>query len=122
VTLTSNEAKSGRTWWRSAVKGGLIAAIAPIAVVFVLSFFWGSDDGIVMIGVAALVASPVLFGLGAAGGVIVRAVGGNDASASHERNERTDRIERVAWLVAVDWPASLRLGQPCLTGRSSEED
>jgi hypothetical protein len=100
--MTVESTVTGRPWWRSAIKGGLIALLAPIPLGLIFAVVWGSDAGVGLtwMFLAAILAAPILFALGAVGGVAVHAVRGERPGASRVLARQTSRVDRVAWQVA----------------------
>lgn len=89
-----------RSPWRSAVKGGLVTAAVPIVLGLVFSLFMNERDqeGIGWIYVAGILAGPVLFVLGTAGGLLAHAARGRDAVAPADAPPT--RLRRSGWPLA----------------------
>jgi hypothetical protein len=108
---------NARSPWRSAMKGGLVAAAVPMVLGLVFSLFMdeGAQEGIGWIYIAGILAFPVIFVLGTAGGLVAHVARGRDAAAPG--NAQPTRLTRAGWpfagglagyaasgLTAFQWP------------------
>jgi hypothetical protein len=86
--------------WRSAVKGGLIATVTPFVLGFGFVSFVSNDAqvGITWMLVALVLASPIIFLLGAAGGLLAHVARGRNTSGPVDRP--TTRWARAGWILA----------------------
>ncbi len=103
--------------WRWALKGGLIALAVPfiLGMAFSLTMDEGAQEGIGWIFVAAILASPIIFGFGAAGGLFAHTA--RNWAAAAPVGAQTTRTTRAGWilcgglagyaasaLTSVQWP------------------
>ena len=84
----------------SALKGGVIAVVAPIVLglFFMLIMSGEAQQGVGWMLIAGVLAAPVIFLLGAGGGVLAHAARSRPALASV--GQQTTRWARVGWIVA----------------------